>query len=285
MNPSRATCPPVDEKEYVLGNHDEEIERLGLQHRVWRPRTLDAWRIAGFTAGNVIMDVGCGPGYASLDLAEIVGPKGRVVAVDRSRRFLDALEAASAARRPTNITMHELDLDEEDLPPVEADGAWLRWVLAFVKHPRDLLGQVAGRLKLGGVLVAHEYFNYSTWQLAPECPELDEFVKAVMESWRADGGEPDIGLNVPAWLSELGFEIRTLNPIIDIVPRSSYVWEWPKAFVETGLRRLVVLGRMKADRADEISAAFAAREAAAGTLMITPAVLETIAVRQRLTGT
>src|SRR3954463_9710581 len=48
--------------DYVLGTHDEEIERLGLQHRVWRPRVLAGWQRAGFTSGMTIADVGCGPG-------------------------------------------------------------------------------------------------------------------------------------------------------------------------------------------------------------------------------
>ena len=73
------------ERDYVLGTNDEEIQRLALQHRVWRPRALDAWRRAGFTAGQTLLDVGCGPGHATVDLAGIVGPSGRVVAVDRSR--------------------------------------------------------------------------------------------------------------------------------------------------------------------------------------------------------
>ena len=64
------------EGDYVLGTQDEEIERLGLQHRVWRPRMLDAWRRAGIGVGHRIVDVGAGPGYATLDLAEIVGRGG-----------------------------------------------------------------------------------------------------------------------------------------------------------------------------------------------------------------
>ena len=198
------------EKDYVLGTHDDEINRLGLQHRVWRLRTLDAWKRAGFTAGQTLMDVGCGPGYATIDLAEIAGPKGRVVAMDRSRRFLDALESIRVQRGLASITTHELDLDEGDLPEIEADGAWIRWVFAFVKRPRNLLARIAGRLKPGGVMVVHEYFNYATWQLAPKSSELEEFVRVVMESWRADGGEPDIGLDLPGWLDELW--IRDADP-------------------------------------------------------------------------
>src|SRR5258706_6203782 len=90
--------PMSPERDYVLGTHDDEIERLALQHRVWRPRALDAWRRAGFTVGQTLLDVGCGPGMATLDLSEIVGPTGRIVAMDRSRRFLDVLESRRTQR-------------------------------------------------------------------------------------------------------------------------------------------------------------------------------------------
>ncbi|HEY6952527.1 MAG TPA: methyltransferase domain-containing protein [Bacteroidota bacterium] len=268
-----------EEKEYVLGTHDDEITRLGLQHRVWRPRALDAWRRAGFTSGQTILDIGCGPGYASLDLAEIVGPAGKVVAIDKSRRFLDALGSTQRQRGLTNIVTNELDLDSAILPAIKADGAWARWIFAFVRHPRELLARAAKLLNPGGVFVIHEYIDYSTWRLAPGLPALEEYVQAVMESWRADGGEPDIGRELPSWLNELGFELKTLNPIVDIVPASNYVWQWPKAFIEVGIQRLVDLGRMTQRRAGEILAAFAEAEQSPNTLMITPLVLEIIAVR------
>lgn len=268
------------EKDYILGTHDEEISRLGLQHRVWRPKVLDAWRRAGFTVGQTILDVGCGPGYASLDLAEIVGHSGKVFAIDRSRRFLDTLEVTRKQRGLENITTLELDLDEAALPSASADGAWCRWVFAFLKRPHDLLKRIAGTLKQGGVLVVHEYFDYGTWQFAPRSPEHEEFVRVVMESWRATGGEPDIGLSLPGWLNELGFDTKALNPIIEIFPKTSYWWQWPRTFIDVGLRRMVELGRLTEDKARAILEDFTAREAHPGTLMITPAVLEIIAIRR-----
>ena len=53
-----------------------------------------------------------------------------------------------------------------------------------------------------------------------------------------------------------------------------------RAFVESGLHRLTELGHFTPARADEIWRAFLAREAAAETLMVTPAVLETVAVKR-----
>ncbi len=270
---------PAD-RDYVFGTNDEEIARLGLQHRVWRPRASDAWRRAGFTAGQTLLDVGCGPGLATIDLAEIVGPGGRIVAVDRSRRFLDALEAAARGRGLNNITTHEVDLDEGSLPSVAADGAWVRWVFAFVRTPRDLLVRIAAALKPGGVLVVHEYFHYATWRFAPRSLAQEEFVGVVMEAWRADGGEPDVGHDLPVWLGEIGFDIRSLVPIVDVIRPSDYAWQWPKSFVDVGVRRLVDLGRLSAEKAAAVSRAFAALEAEPHTLMITPAVMEIVALKR-----
>lgn len=269
----------ADEKDYVLGTHDDEIDRLGVQHRVWKPRARDAWRRAGFTAGQTILDVGCGPGHAAIDLAEIVGPSGCVVAVDRSRRFLDALHATCRSRGISNIESAEIDLDEAHLPAVSADGCWARWVFAFVRRPRALLGRVAQVLKPGGALVLHEYLDYATWRLAPRSAEFEEFVQVVMRSWRDSGGEPDVGLDLPRWLEEAGFEIRSLRPIVDVVQPSDVIWQWPKSFIQVGLRRLVDLGRLTPDRADAISRAFAASEADPRTRMITPTVIEILAIR------
>jgi hypothetical protein len=130
------------------------------------------------------------------------------------------------------------------------------------------------------VVVIHEYLDYSTWRTAPRCPEIEEFVEVVMKSWRADGGEPDIGLQLPGWLRELGFEIRELRPLIEVIPASSYMWQWPKAFINVGVKRMTDLGQLSAEQSQAILSAFAGAEASPGTLMITPLVIEIIAVRQ-----
>jgi SAM-dependent methyltransferase len=268
------------ERDYVLGTHDDEIARLGLQHSVWRPRATDAWRRAGFTVGQTLLDLGCGPGYATLDLAAIVGARGRVVGVDRSRRFLDTLEAAARSRDLKQIETLELDLDVNDLPELSVDGIWSRWVYAFVSDPRRLLERAARVLRPGGTMVLHEYGDYRAWRTSPRSDVFEGFVAEVMASWRANGGEPDIGLELPGWLAEMGFEIRTLAPLVEVARRTDFVWQWPRAFVANGIARLVELGRIDDRRGREIAAAFAALEATPGAFQITPTVLEIIAVKR-----
>ena len=71
-------------QEYLLGMDPAEIRRLEQQHETWRHQTERVWKLAGFRAGQTIVDLGSGPGFTSLDLVGVVGASGRVVAVDSS---------------------------------------------------------------------------------------------------------------------------------------------------------------------------------------------------------
>lgn len=260
------------ERDYVLGTHDEEVERLGLQHRLWRDRAVEGWREAGFAAGQTLLDVGCGPGWATADLSAIAGANGRVVAVDRSRRFLDVLDGRGLG----NVDAFEADLDQA-LPDVTADGAWARWVFAFVTRPKELLKRVRASLKPGARFVIHEYFDYRTWRIVPRSDAFETFVQAVMKSWRANGGEPDIGLTLPLWLEECGFTLHRTRQIVEMITPADALWQWPAAFIESGLSRMTALGSIPPELADDVKRDVAERIASGNTFMTTPAVVEIIA--------
>lgn len=269
------------ERDYILGTHDAEIERLGLQHRVWRPTTLEFWRRAGITEGCTVIDAGCGPGYASLDLAEIVGPKGRVIAIDRSRRFLDALTAMAAARRLANIEIVEAELTDAVWPNARADFVWCRWVLAFVRDPAKVLGHIARALKAGGSFVSHEYYNYRGWRLSPRVPEMEHLVDVIIASWLAEDGEPDIGLEIPRLAADAGLEVTLAEPAVYITKPGDYFWQWPDSFVTNSLDRLVELKKLGAEDMAAIIAAWKKAEADPRTLMFTPGVLQLSARKPR----
>ena len=85
-----------------------------------------------------------------------------------------------------------------------------------------------------------------------------------------NGGEPDIALSLPRWLEELGLELRSARPIVDVVQPDQLSWTWLASFVEVGRRRLVDLGYLSPGRADLIWQAFIAFQATPGARMITP---------------
>jgi SAM-dependent methyltransferase len=267
------------ERTYLLGTNDQEIARLGLQHRVWRPRVLDAWRRAGITMGTRIIDAGAGPGFCSVDLAEIVGPAGKVHALERSAHFLAYLNETASRRGLENIHTSNLDLVTDSLPVEGADAFWIRWVLAFVSDPEAVLAKLASTLRPGGVAVIHEYLDYSTWSFAPSSPAQREFVDYVVKDWRATGGEPDIGRSLPRLLPKAGLRIKEMRPIVDVITPSNFVWNWPASFVDTYPDHLASAGKVDQAWADRVKAEFHSAESDPDTVMVTPMVLEVIAER------
>ncbi len=267
------------QQDYVLGTNDEEIARLQLQHEVWRPQVLDVWRRAGFGSGQTILDVGCGSGNASLDLAALVGPSGRIIAIDKSRRLLDIVDARARAADLANISAYECDLDRDPLPSVVADGVWDRWAMSFTTRPQDLIARVHERLRPGGVFVMHEYFDYGAWRTAPPSPEIEMFVRTVMEAWRQSGGEPDLGLQLPVWFDALGFEVQEVRPIVEAAAPGEPKWRWLAAFIESGRHRLEALGALTPVQSAAIGDALAGLAADPRARMFTPALLEIVARR------
>ena len=264
--------------DYVLGTEDEEVERLGLQHRVWRPRMLDGFARARIAPGMTVIDVGCGPGNASIDLAEIVGPEGRVLAFERSRRFLDSLAARAERLGLGTIRAQEHDVSEDGLGEAVADAAWCRWVLSFVADPARTVASVARALKPGGVAIFHEYADYGAWRTMPPSANVDRFRDLVVRSWRDSGGEPDAALRLPAWLAAADMEVVEARPMVEIVGRGDFTWQWPRAFMGVNAHRLHALGYVEGEEAERLAGAIDALPE--GTLMMTPIVAEVIARRR-----
>jgi SAM-dependent methyltransferase len=265
------------DRDYVLGTHEEELARLGLQHRVWRPVVLDCWQRAGITVGKRVLDIGAGPGYAAIDLAEIVGPTGEVVAIERSKNFLRAMEETCRVRALANVKIHELDLMTDELPRGDYDFSWCRWVVSFVNDPGLLIRKLGGVMQKRSVAIFHEYGHYETWHFLPRLPNQERFREHVIATWRESGGEPDGARGLPALLTANGFSIRSATPHIFCVRPADYFWQWPATFIEIYLPRLIEMGRIDRKFADVVRADLARAEAHSNSLMITPLVLEIIA--------
>lgn len=266
------------ERDYFLGTDDEEILRLNIQHSAWRPTVLKCWQRAGITRGSRVLDVGAGPGCATLDLAEMVGPEGTVVALERSQRFLQEARAQCQARGLENVALHECDLMEDAWPTGLFDAAWCRWVAAFVASPATLVQKLATRLRPGGVAIFHEYADYATWRLTPRNPAMEDFVERLMQNWRAAGGEPDVALALPTLLTAAGFRIRAAVPRVFCVYPREHLWQWPAAFLKLHLRQATQPSAAPS-WATEVRRAFEAAEANPNTMMVTPLVLEIVAER------
>ena len=234
---------------YLLGTDVEEGRRLEAQHRVWSAETRTLWDRAGLGRGTSVLDLGCGPGYAALDLARRVGPAGRVLAIDESAPFIDALDREKTRLGLGQLTAQVRRVEELTLDPGSLDGVFARWLFCFLTNPDAVIARVAPGLRTGGRFVAQDYLNYRATTLEPRSPAFDRVIAAVQESWRRAGADLNVGGRLPGLLADHGCRVRELVPMAHFARPGSAFWEWPKRFFFGYVPRLVKDGLLTtADR-------------------------------------
>ena len=272
------------EHDYLLGTHDAELVRLGFQHRVWAGPTADAWERGGFRPGATILDVGCGPGYATLDLAQLVGSAGRVVAVDRSERFIAHLEAERGRRRLAQVETRLEDVDSLSQAPESVDYAFARWVLCFLPRPGELVERVAHALRPGGAFVVMDYCHYEGFCVAPRSTVIERVIAAVAESFRRAGGNADVGRDVPGMMLRAGLEVPAIRQVVRLGRPRDAVWEWPWAFFVNFLPTLVESGLITEEERLAFNRDWEQRSRDPGAYLLTPPMVEIVGVKPARRG-
>jgi ubiquinone/menaquinone biosynthesis C-methylase UbiE len=268
-----------EEHEYLLGTDAEELRRLGFQHQVWLGAAAQAWERGGFAPGDRLLDLGCGPGWATLDLARLVAPGGQVTGVDVSARFVAQLRARAAALEVGNVTAEVQDVEALDLPDDAFDGAYARWVLCFLRDPAPVVARVARAIRPGGRFVVQDYSNYAALQLAPEDPAFRRVVDAVVSSWADGGGDPNVGTRLPRMMEDAGLRVLSVTPLARIARPGEALWQWPRTFFDNFLPVLVRNGYLDRDGAEAFDRLWAERSVDPAAYFATPPM--TVVVGER----
>ncbi len=107
--------------------------------------------------GQNVCDFGCGNGYYTLRLAQRVGPRGNVVAVDIQQEMLDLLVARSQTRGLNNIQPILATTKDPQLPPEKLDWVLMVDVYHELSHPGETLRAVREKLKPLGRIALVEF--------------------------------------------------------------------------------------------------------------------------------
>jgi SAM-dependent methyltransferase len=228
--------------EYRFGYSREELERLGYQHRVWVEANQHLLTRARLADGTTAVDLGCGPGYTTLDLARAVGPKGRVIAVNRdAERSLPRLRERAEAAGLSNIETQAADLGTFDMPPGSIDAVYGRWILMYLSESavRGLVERMVAWLRPGGVCILSEFCNYRHIQVQPPMVHLPAIAEAMMRA--VEGGRScnaEIGNLLPGLLDAAGLEVE-LHVTTMVVRATTPEWSWPNILFRDHLPKLV----------------------------------------------
>jgi len=268
-----------DDKEYALGANAAEIVRLGVQHRIWSSAAFALWEKANIRAGQTVLDIGCGPGYTSADLAGLVTASGRVVAVDQSVLFIEHLNRRQALLGETTIDARVGDVQKLALDKGSFDAAYQRWVLCFVSDPEAVVRGVAHALKPGGVFAIQDYLHYEGILLSPPSEPFRRFVTIVAEAWRGQGGDTEIGSRLPTLLAKHGLTPTHIAPLHRVARPGSQLWTWPTIFIEIYGPRLVEEGRLSRGDLEALNADWKAHTADPNAFFVSPPMVDILAVK------
>jgi ubiquinone/menaquinone biosynthesis C-methylase UbiE len=152
-----------------------------------RAHLVGEWLDAlGLKPGDHVLEVGAGPGYMSLILADRVGREGVVYAVDRSAEalaYLERLQEERSIRQIRRIVADAATLEAKDLRP---NAALITMVLHHADDPAGVLCNVARLLPAGALAVIGEFDPEGPGEHGP--PRAHRLAPERVKAWCEDSG-------------------------------------------------------------------------------------------------
>jgi SAM-dependent methyltransferase len=187
--------------QFGSGIGKDELARLEAQGAALAPATRMIFAEAGIQPGMRVLDLGCGVGDVAFLAADLVGPDGSVVGVDRSPEALARARLRAEQRGLTQVRFVEGDL-QDPAPGGPFDAIVERLVLMWVPDPAALLRQQATVLRPGGLVVPIE-MDLSTIRWLQETPFATQ-VKSWLVQAFAKAGIATLGPRLWTILQEAG---------------------------------------------------------------------------------
>lgn len=193
-----------------------EAQRLDKQYAApslmeQRRRTLEALKLV---PGERVLDVGCGPGYLTLEMAAQVGPSGHVDGIDTSQPMLDVAAARCAAHPHIGLRF----ADATELPYADAsfDAVAVVQVYLFVPALERALAEVARVLKPGGRAVVVD----TDWDSVVMHTSDPERTERFLRIWKQRYVDATVARRFPGSLRRAGLVIEHASaiPIVELAP-------------------------------------------------------------------
>jgi SAM-dependent methyltransferase len=184
---------------YTHGHHESVLR----SHRWRTAENSAAFLLPHLAPGQSLLDVGCGPGTITIDLAARVAP-GRVVGVDAAAEVVEQARAAIAADVSGNVEFAVGDVFALDYEDGAFDVVHAHQVLQHLTDPVAALREMRRvRAPDGVVAVRDSDYEAMTWY--PGSGGLMRWLDLYRDTARADGGEPDAGRRLVSWARQAGF--------------------------------------------------------------------------------
>jgi len=179
-------------------------ERLKVLSRIMHASTTSLFDLAGISPGMNCLEIGCGSGDTTIELARRVGPNGHVLGGDIDDTKVKLARHEAAQLNVSNVEFQVLDIRESDLT-VAFDLVYARFVLTHLSDPDSVVGSIHRLLKPGGLVILED-IDFSGHFVYPESRAFNRYHELYCAVVQKRGGNPNIGPQLPLMLRQSGFE-------------------------------------------------------------------------------
>ncbi len=186
----------------TFAENEQELERLVAQAKVALDIEQEIWVKAGLKPGLKVLDLACGPGVISCEMAKMVAP-GEVLGLDLSEQLLTLADTHRRQEGVTNVEFQLGDVYELNLGGRTFDFIYARFLFQHLSEPDKALANIVQALKPGGTLCVLDVDD--DWVgLYPEPEGFKAFVQAAAEGQRRSGGDRHVGHKLVGYFHAAG---------------------------------------------------------------------------------
>ena len=177
-------------------------ESVVAAHAARTVETSAAYLAPHLRPGMRVLDIGCGPGSITLDLAQRVAP-GEVVGVDASEAVVGLARQAAVDAGDVGTRFEVADAMALPFADDSFDVVHAHQVMQHVGDPVGLLREMARVTRPGGLVAARDA-DYEAMTWAPAHPGLSRWLDLYRAAARGTGTQPDAGRHLLGWCRAAG---------------------------------------------------------------------------------
>jgi ubiquinone/menaquinone biosynthesis C-methylase UbiE len=196
--------PNSQARNYALGFTNRERERLMRQGIIFREPTAAMFRAACISPGMHVLDLGSGAGDVAMLAADLVGPTGSVLGLDRDPESVALATQRVAEAAYTNIRFQACEFNEFT-DARQFDALVGRFILMYLPDPASLLKRLSANLGTGGVIAFFEP-DFTILSITfPDVPLIRRCEQWFVAALRASGASVDMGMRLHQTYRAAGF--------------------------------------------------------------------------------
>jgi 2-polyprenyl-3-methyl-5-hydroxy-6-metoxy-1,4-benzoquinol methylase len=229
MSSSReGTEKDKQENNYVLRVGEKGKPRLKLLNDMCNPATLEFIEKNIDLKNKNILDLGCGIGILSCELAKRSLPNGSVTAVDISQEQLDLTKSHAEKNNITNITCRQLSANEIDKLNIKFDLIYCRFLLAHLQTSREVILKVTTLMHENSIFICEEPNSVDSLYCEPSEPIFEKFKRAVFKQVEVSKADFSIGRSLYSIFAQhnlVTVEMRNTQATLNTSDLKQQLWQ------------------------------------------------------------